>query len=202
MALLQHYKTGCGLQYRLDPEDAEWTRHQIRNDARDQETYRRVQPGDQLDKCTDHVVVTNDATADRQKGDMHTTDLLYAYNGVMAKDLNEFLKDSKFGGYIYISDAAKELKMLTARKPNKAAELKGLLDKFAEEQGFSVEAFVEWEEILFAKDRRDRMAHPLKMHEEDLSFLSALVEDDCSCVIKYKNAVKALLVVARRHGLQ
>ncbi|GFR50249.1 hypothetical protein Agub_g12435 [Astrephomene gubernaculifera] len=138
------------------------------------------------------------------KADMHIADLMYLYDMDMVTALNIFFKKEKapFGGFYHISDVTKELERLTAEKSNKAAELKGYLDSFAKQQGFSVKAFEEWRQVIYAKDRWDRLAQPLKTRTEDLTFLRSLINDAGSCIQPFKNAVLALVVTAEKKGLK
>ncbi len=134
------------------------------------------------------------------KADVLIADLMYECDGPLVDHLNDYLeqKEARFGGYNYFSDAAAELRSLTAIDPDQAKELKGYLDSFAQQHGFSVEAFVEWRYVVCAKDRRRGVANPLT-RTDDLAFLDGLVEDPNSCIEGYKNAVAALLVMARTH---
>ncbi|KAG2451393.1 hypothetical protein HYH02_003994 [Chlamydomonas schloesseri] len=81
---------------------------------------------------------------------------------------------------------------------------KGYLGSFALEYGlygFSVEAFTEWQRVMYGKDRRHRTAHPLKTRTEGLTFLRGLTDTNDSCIRPHKNAAFALVVAAEKLGL-
>jgi hypothetical protein len=175
---------------------------QRQNTNNESEVYQRVAPGEALSKTTSHVVLDlQDQGA--SKADMHIGDLVYYTNQRMVTDLNTFLKSQRapFGPYQYISEVATKLQQLQ-HKPNKAAQLRGYLNDFAASQGFDEGMFDQWSEVVFAKDRRDWAAHPLKQRIEDLSFLRGLLSSPSSPIAHCSAAVDALVQVAGRLGLK
>ncbi|PNW74208.1 hypothetical protein CHLRE_13g589550v5 [Chlamydomonas reinhardtii] len=138
------------------------------------------------------------------KIDLLIADLVYRVDEDLVKALNTFLlhEEAPFGGYYFVWDAAQELQRLTAKKSNKAAALKGFLGSFAQQYGFSVAAFEEWQEVMYAKNRRDHTGYPLETRTEDLTFLRGLMDKADSCIQPYKNAVFALVVAAEKMSLK
>ena len=68
--------------------------------------------------------------------------------------LNNFLGDTEYGPYDHVSEASRKLQHLQKKKPNKAAQLRQLLQDFAAQEGFRERAFDQWPELLPIKDRR------------------------------------------------
>lgn len=133
---------------------------------------------------------------------MHIRDLMYYTNQYMAPALNASLarQGAPYGGFTFISDAAQKLQKLRVKSANRAAEFKGYLEAFAREEGFDVDAFDEWSKVVYAKERGDLAAHPLKLGGEDLCHLKQLAGDSASPIASYCHAVLALVTVAEKNG--
>lgn len=203
MSVVRTFSHTQSMQVSFPPQHSSWADFQQQNDSNTAEVCQRVQPGQALNCNAGHVVVSLDDSS-TSKADLHIGDLVYFTNKKMVTDLNSFLSNAEapYGPYLYISDTASELQKLQKRKPNKAAQLRGYLETFASEQGLNASLFDQWFEVVWAKDRRDLAAHPLKQRTEDLSYLKGLIADPNSPLQCCAAAVEALVKVAERLGLK
>lgn len=199
MSTITTYSRMAGFQTVTPANDPQWQLYQQANTSGAAAAFQRVPTGGRLDPGKDTVVLTNSGRG-ASEADMQLHDLLSLAQFGIVDALNEFLEKhkSKYGGFTYVSDAAGKLKALGFKNPNKAAEFRGLLDAFSQEQGFDVRAFDEWDHVMRAWHRGNTAAHPIKMGGKDLQYLKRQAADSTSKIAPYCHAVMALVSAAEK----